>query len=65
MVKQKVAELGGIEVLPHPAYSPDIAPSNYHLFRSLAHYLRGRHFDFMAEVEDGIQDFFASQLPDW
>ncbi|KAG5317905.1 MOS1T transposase, partial [Pseudoatta argentina] len=27
------------EVLPHPLYSPDIAPSDYHLFRSLAHSL--------------------------
>ncbi|GBP13816.1 Mariner Mos1 transposase [Eumeta japonica] len=27
------------EVLPHPPYSPDIAPSDYHLFRSMAHAL--------------------------
>jgi len=25
------------EVLPHPLYFPDIAPSDYHLFRSMAH----------------------------
>lgn len=27
------------EVLPHPPSSPDIAPSDYHLFRSVAHAL--------------------------
>ncbi|KAG5319593.1 MOS1T transposase, partial [Pseudoatta argentina] len=30
------------EVLPHPPYSPDIAPSNFHLFRSMAHGLADR-----------------------
>jgi len=25
------------KVQPHPPYSPDVAPSDYHLFRSMAH----------------------------
>ncbi|GFU97994.1 mariner Mos1 transposase [Trichonephila clavipes] len=32
------------EVLPHPLYSPDLAPSDYHLFRSMAHGLTDQHF---------------------
>jgi len=33
------------EVLPHPAYSPNLAPSDYHLFSSMGHALAERHFD--------------------
>ena len=32
--RKKLLELGW-EVMPHPPYSPHLAPSNYHLFRSL------------------------------
>jgi hypothetical protein len=34
MTKAAVQELDW-EILPHPPYSPDLTPSNYHLFRSL------------------------------
>lgn len=64
-VKRKIEELPGIEVLPHPAYSPDIAPSDYHLFRSMSHFLRGRRFASEAEVATGLTEFFASKPPQW
>ena len=34
VTQQKLRELGW-EVLMHPPYNPDLAPSDYHLFRSL------------------------------
>jgi histone-lysine N-methyltransferase SETMAR len=33
------------EILPHPPYSPDLAPSDYHLFSSLFNNLRGVSFN--------------------
>ena len=42
------------EVLPHPSYSPNVAPSDYHLFRSMAHGLAHLHFRFYEEVEKWI-----------
>lgn len=34
----------GFELLPHPPYSPDLAPSDYHLFPNMKKQLRGRVF---------------------
>ena len=55
----------GIEVLPHPAYSPDIAPSDYGLFRSLSTFLRGKQFENFDQVENACKEFFASKTKDW
>ena len=41
---KKWLEDAGWEVLEHPPYSPDLAPSDYHLFRSMEHFLRGKKF---------------------
>lgn len=65
VTKEKLAHLQGIEVLPHPAYSPDLAPSDYHLFRSLAHFLSGRQFTNVTDVETGCREFFASKPAEW
>ena len=56
---EKDHELGGIELLPHPAYNPDLAPWDYRLFRSIAHLLRERNFENIEAVEVGLAEFFA------
>jgi histone-lysine N-methyltransferase SETMAR len=42
---QKIEELEGIELLPHPAFSPDLGTSDYYLFHSMAQFLRGKSFN--------------------
>jgi histone-lysine N-methyltransferase SETMAR len=32
------------ELLPHPPYCPDLAPSDYHLVCLLNNFIRGKHF---------------------
>jgi histone-lysine N-methyltransferase SETMAR len=40
----------GFQCLEHPPYSPDLAPSEYHLFHGLKKQLEGRDFSSNAEV---------------
>ena len=40
----------GFQCLDHPPYSPNLAPSDYHLFPGLKEQLKGRNFSSDAEV---------------
>lgn len=60
MTRDKLMQLGW-EVLPHPPYSPDIAPSDYHLFRSLDNHLRGTQFVSEDTLKAEIENFFQSK----
>ena len=51
----------GWEVMPYLPYSPDLAPSNYHLFRSLQNHLNGKTFDPNEAVKNKLIQFFASK----
>lgn len=59
-VKTAINALGW-EMLPHPAYSPDLAPSDYHLFASMGHALKDQHFKTSEDVENWLTEWFASK----
>jgi histone-lysine N-methyltransferase SETMAR len=62
---QKIKELEGMELLPHPAFSPDLEASDYCLFHSVAQFLRGKKFQSVADVEVAVYELFASKDKEW
>lgn len=52
----------GWEVMHHPPYSPDLAPTDFHLFRSLQNHLMGQRLTSRDEVEMKLVYFFESKL---
>lgn len=61
---QKIKDFGW-ELLSHPPYSPDIAPSDYHLFRAMQHFLVGKKYASHEAINIAIQDFFDSKPVDF
>ncbi|GFW46741.1 histone-lysine N-methyltransferase SETMAR [Trichonephila clavipes] len=51
--------------LCHPPYSPDFAPSSYHLFHSLDNHLRGKSLTNEEDVRQALMDFFASHTSEF
>lgn len=46
------------QVFEHPPYSPDLAPSDYHLFPKLKETFGGVRFNSTEEIEDAVTDYF-------
>lgn len=49
------------EVLPHPPYSPDLAPSDYHVFRSMQHHLSNKRYENDDQLKNDLEQFFISK----
>jgi hypothetical protein len=64
MTKAAIQELDW-EILPHPPHSPDLAPPDYHLFRSLSNNLLGVSFNNDAELQNWLNDFFTAKPADF
>jgi histone-lysine N-methyltransferase SETMAR len=61
--QKKLAYLG-FKCLDHPPYSPDLAPSDYHLFPGLKKQLKGRHFSSDAVIA-AAETWLVGQLSDF
>ena len=62
--QKKLAYLG-FQCLDHPHHSPDLAPSDYHLFPGLKKQLKGRHFSSDAEVIAAAETWLDGQNSDF
>ena len=49
-------ERNGYELIPHPAYSPDLALSDFFLFPNLKKDIRGCHFWSDEEVVTAVEE---------
>ena len=58
-------ELNGYELPPFPAYSPDLAPSDFFLFPNLNEDIRGLHFRSGEEVVMAVEEWVNGKDPDF
>ena len=49
------------EVLIHSLYSADLAPSDFHLFQSLQHFLNGKIFNSLEDCKQHLEQSFAQK----
>jgi hypothetical protein len=52
---QAVLEHFNWELFDYPPYSPDVAPSDYHLFTYLKNRLRSQRFSNSEELMEGVK----------
>ena len=60
-VAQAAVRACGFEQVNHPPYSPDLAPSDFHLFPHLKRELRGHDFQTDEELIDYVTEWFDSK----
>ena len=55
----------GFKLIEHPPYSPDLAPSDFHLFPKLKTAISGTHFQSDDDVIHAVDDFLNVQEKDF
>ena len=64
-VAMYAVERNGDELIPHPAYSLDLAPSDFFLFRNLKKDIRGCYFrSYEEEVVTAVEEWVNGKDPD-
>ena len=53
------------EVLIHYSYSPDLAPSDFHLLQSLQHFLNGKNFNPWKTVNNIWNSSLLKKMKYW
>ena len=60
-IEMDAVERNGYELTRQPAYSPDLAPSDYFLFPNMKKDIRGRHFQSNEEVVAAVEEWVGNK----
>lgn len=60
LLNQKVLKNFKWDIFAHPPYSPDLAPSDYHLFPTLKRHSQGQGFHNLEELKTAIDGIFEN-----
>ena len=61
-MKLKILKLD-LKAIDHPPYSPNLSPTDYHLFRNLDNFLQGKIFNSQQTVENCFRAFIDFRFP--
>ena len=64
-VAMDAVERNGYELIPHPAYSSDLAPSDFFLFPNLKKDIHGLHFRPDEEIVTAVKEWVNGEDPDF
>jgi len=65
MIAQQAVRDCGFVQLDHPAYSPDLAPSDYFLFRNLKSHLRGVRYPDDEALKEAVKEWLEGQTEEF
>jgi len=65
LATQKTLAYLGFQCLDHPPYSPNLTPSDYHLFLGVKKQLKVRRFSSEAEVSAAAETWLDGQFSDF
>ena len=64
MTQQQLKDLKWT-VLDHPPYSPDLAPSDYFLFRNMKNEMLRQDFHSFVDIESKMNSYFEGKSSEW
>jgi len=63
LVVREFLTKNNVSTVPHPAYSPDLAPCDFYVFPKMKLWLKGRHFASIEEVQAESQQILNMLMP--
>jgi histone-lysine N-methyltransferase SETMAR len=63
LIVREFPKKNNMTTVPHPAYSPDLAPCDFYVFPKMKLRLKGRHFVSIEDIQAELQQILNTLMP--